>query len=98
MCSVTCIQVRAGCHARRSIDLRRIETGYAIVTSSAPAALRRERLGDTGLRTTYGVTIAAFKHGGDPWRNADADTELNEGDTILLVGPTPSAEGFAQLR
>ena len=63
-----------------------------------PAALRRERLGDTGLRTTYGVTIAAFKHGGDPWRNADADTVLNEGDTILLVGPTPSAEGFAQLR
>ena len=81
-----------------ALDYIEIEKGYAIVKSSVPARIRGKRLGDSGLRTAYDVTIAAYKHDGEPWRNADADTILEEGDTILLVGPTSSAEKFAQLR
>ena len=44
-------------------------------------------LGETGLRKTHGVTIAAFHHDG-AWNNADNTTVLHPDDTILVVGPT----------
>ncbi len=50
------------------------------------------------MRTTHGVTIAAYQHGDDDWRNADNTTVLQDGDTILVAGPTATAEAFAQLR
>ena len=79
-------------------DYIEIEPGYAIVKSAPPARLHGTPLGKTGLRKEFGVTIAAFKKPGGEWHNADADTVLTEGDTILIVGPTRKAEGFAQLR
>lgn len=81
-----------------ALDYIEIEPGYAIVKAGVPSVLIGKRLGDTGLRAAYGVTIAAFKHDGEPWRNADAETSLTEGDTVLIVGPTSNAENFAQLR
>lgn len=81
-----------------ALDYIEIEPGYAIVKAGVPAVLLGKRLGDTGLRAAYGVTIAAFKHDGAAWKNADADTVLHEDDTILLVGPTSATENFAQLR
>ncbi|GGI45251.1 trk system potassium uptake protein TrkA [Agromyces flavus] len=79
-------------------DYIEIDRGYAIVKSAPPARLHGIPLGQTGLRKEFGVTVAAFKKPGGEWHNADADTVLSEGDTILIVGPTRKAEGFAQLR
>jgi Trk K+ transport system NAD-binding subunit len=81
-----------------ALDYIEVDKGYALVKASAPGVLLGKRLGDTGLRSAYGVTVAAFKKPQGEWKNADQDTVLNEGDTILVVGPTSSAEGFAQLR
>lgn len=81
-----------------ALDYIEVDSGYALVKASAPTELLGKRLGDTGLRAAYGVTIAAFKRSTEQWRNADADTMLQAGDTILVVGPTASAESFAQLR
>ena len=79
-------------------DYIEIERGYAVVKSSPPSRLHGIPLGRTGLRKEFGVTIAAFKKPGAEWTNADADTVLQGEDTILIVGPTRKAEGFAQLR
>jgi trk system potassium uptake protein TrkA len=81
-----------------ALDYIEIERGYAIVKSSPPAHLHGRPLGQTGLRKEFGVTVAAYKKPGEEWHNADAATVLSEGDTILIVGPTRKAEGFAQLR
>lgn len=81
-----------------ALDYIEVDRGYALVKASAPSVLLGKRLGDTGLRHSYGVTIAAFKRDSELWKNADADTILEAGDTILVVGPTSSAENFAQLR
>ncbi|GAA1516616.1 trk system potassium uptake protein TrkA [Agromyces terreus] len=81
-----------------ALDYIEVDPGYALVKTAAPRVLLGKRLGDTGLRGAYGVTVAAFKRDDDEWSNADADTVLAEGDTILVVGPTSAAEGFAQLR
>jgi trk system potassium uptake protein TrkA len=81
-----------------ALDYLEIEPGYAIVKSAPPVRLHGVPLGQSGLRKDFGVTIAAFKEPVGEWHNADADTVLAEGDTILIVGPTRKAEGFAQLR
>ena len=81
-----------------ALDYIEIERGYAIVKSSPPARLCGTPLGKTGLRKEFGVTVAAYKKPGAAWTNADADTVLGPDDTILIVGPTRKAEGFAQLR
>ncbi|MFC5789950.1 potassium channel family protein [Agromyces tardus] len=81
-----------------ALDYIEIEKGYAIVKSAPPERLFGTPLGKTGLRKEFGVTIAAYKKPGAEWHNADADTVLEQGDMILIVGPTRKAEGFAQLR
>ena len=81
-----------------ALDYIEIEKGYAIVKSSPPARICGMPLGKSGLRKEFGVTIAAYKKPGIDWTNADADTVLGAEDTILIVGPTRKAEGFAQLR
>ncbi|HET8779223.1 MAG TPA: TrkA family potassium uptake protein [Agromyces sp.] len=79
-------------------DYIEIERGYAVVKSTPPSRLFGIPLGKTGLRKEFGVTVAAYKKPGAEWTNADADTVLGPEDTILIVGPTRKAEGFAQLR
>ena len=81
-----------------ALDYVEIEKGYAIVKSAPPSRICGMRLGESGLRKEFGVTIAAYKKPDAEWRNADADTVLGPDDTILIVGPTRKAEGFAQLR
>jgi trk system potassium uptake protein TrkA len=80
-----------------ALDFIEIAPGYAMVKAPAPSSIQGKPLGATGLRRSHGVTIAAFQHGEDPWDNADNQTVLEAGDTILVVGKTRDAEAFAQL-
>ena len=80
-------------------DYLEIDRGYAIVKTVAPQHLHGITLTEGQVRGTHGVTIAAYRsstHG--EWRNAQADTILRDGDTVLVVGPTIDVERFAQLR
>lgn len=81
-----------------ALDFIEVAPGYALVKAPVPSTIQGVALGETGLRKKYGVTIAAYHHEGGSWTNADNTTVLQSGDTILVVGPTKSAEGFAQLR
>jgi trk system potassium uptake protein TrkA len=80
-----------------ALDFIEIAPGYAMVKAPAPSSILDKPLGETGLRRSHGVTIAAFQHGESPWDNADNRTILRSGDTILVVGKTRDAEAFAQL-
>ena len=80
-----------------ALDFIEIAPGYAMVKAPAPSSIQDAPLGETGLRRSHGVTVAAFQHAGDPWDNADNRTVLHAGDTILVVGKTRDAEAFAQL-
>lgn len=81
-----------------ALDYIEVAPGYALVKTAAPSVLHGKRLGETGIRASHGITIAAYQHGDEAWRNADNATVLHAGDTILVVGPTANAESFAQLR
>ena len=80
-----------------ALDFIEIAPGYAMVKAPAPSSIQDRPLGETGLRRSHGVTIAAFQHDQAPWDNADTNTVLRAGDTILVVGKTRDAEAFAQL-
>jgi len=80
-----------------ALDYIEVDDDFAIVKTSPARAILGTRLGDTQLRARFGVTVAAYKRAGSPWRNADADTILEPDDTILVAGPTDKAEEFGQL-
>ena len=79
-------------------DYLEIDRGYAVVKTVAPAHLQGITLTDGAVRSTYGVTIAAYRTTHGEWRNAEATTVLGDGDIVLVVGPTREVERFAQLR
>lgn len=81
-----------------AMDYLEIDKGYAIAKIAPPELIRGTPLGQTTIRKTYGITVTAFKTLQEQWRNADNQTVVNEGDTILIVGPTKQVEAFAQLR
>ncbi|GAA1693804.1 TrkA family potassium uptake protein [Microcella alkalica] len=81
-----------------ALDYIEVDSEYAIVKMQPNSVLLGRRLGDTNLRQAHGVTVMAVQRGGQSWCNADADTVVEEGDTVLVAGPTRKAEGFGQLR
>jgi trk system potassium uptake protein TrkA len=56
-----------------------------------------KKLSETNVKADHGVTVLAFRRGTGPWHNAEANSVVSEGDTILVGGATKNAEGFGQL-
>jgi len=79
-------------------DYLEIDKGYAIVKTVAPRDMSGITLAEGAVRSSHGVTIAAYRSVGGQWQNAQADTVLHSGDAVLVVGPTSKVEKFAQLR
>lgn len=81
-----------------ALDYIEVDDDYAIVKMGPNRIVEGKRLGDTNLRQEYGVTVMAVRREGTTWCNADADTVIAAGDTILIAGPIKKAEAFGQLR
>ncbi len=81
-----------------ALDYIEVDDDYAIVKMGPNKVVEGKRLGDTDLRKQHGVTVMAVQRGDAEWCNADADTVIETGDTILIAGPITKAEAFGQLR
>lgn len=81
-----------------AIDYFEIEPGYSLAKIAPPAEILEIPLGRTTIRQKHGITVTAFRTAEGEWQNADNDTVLREGSTVLVVGPTDRVEAFAQLR
>lgn len=77
-------------------DFIEIDTDFAMVKTALSPELAGTRLGDSGIRRRYGVTVTSVKPAGGTWQPATQDTVLQEGDTILVTGPTKQAERFSR--
>jgi len=77
------------------IDFIEFEDNFAIVKTAAPAEAVGRTLGESGLRSKYGVTIVGVKRRGEPFTYATADTMVQEGDLLIVAGRTGACEGFA---
>lgn len=79
-------------------DFIQVGDDFAMVKTAPPSFIVGVPLGETNIRTKYGVTISAVKPSGKGWTYTTAETVVGENDTILVAGPTRKAETFSQLR
>lgn len=81
----------------RMLDYIEIDPGFAIVKTLAPRRLHDVRLGDSAIRSAYGVTVVGIKRGNDAFTYATAETVVAPGDIVIVSGPRESVERFSQL-
>ncbi len=81
-----------------ALDYIEVDPDYVIVKMSPNSHLAGRPLGETHLKSKFGVTVMAYRNGTDGWISADASTVLSLDDTILVAGSARKAEEFGQLR
>jgi trk system potassium uptake protein TrkA len=81
----------------RMLDYIEFDDGYAIVKTRPPRSIHGIRLGDTHIRSRYGVTIVGAKRYGQDFTHATAETVVQDGDLIIVSGPQHRVEKFSEL-
>jgi trk system potassium uptake protein len=81
----------------KMIDFIEFDDGFAIAKTRAPREAAGKTLSESALRTRYGITIVGLKRGRDDFAYARADTLVEDGDVLIVSGPTPLVEKFAAI-
>lgn len=79
----------------RLIDYIEFDDGFAIVKLKAPRESFDRTLGESALRSKYGVTIVGVKRGGEDFQHAVPDSVVREGDLLIVSGASHLIEKFA---
>ncbi|TDC66881.1 TrkA family potassium uptake protein [Actinomadura sp. GC306] len=79
----------------RMLDYIEVDEDFALVKTRPPREIVGIPLGETRLRTKYGVTVVSVKSVDEPFTYATADTVLQYGDVILIAGPIAKVERLA---
>ena len=79
----------------RLMDYIEFDDGFAMVKMRAPRAIYGRSLSDAALRSKYGVTVVGVKRPGQDFTYAQAKTVLENGDLLIVSGPTAIVERFA---
>lgn len=81
----------------RMLDYIEFEDDYAMVKTRAPAMAVGYPLGDSKIRTKYGVTVVAVKRPNQGFAYATQDTVVERGDVLIASGLSRDVERFADL-
>lgn len=81
----------------RMLDYIEFDDGYALVKTVPPTSILGMPLGESRVRSKYGVTIVGIKRAGEGFTYATADTTVHEGDLIIVSGPEEGVEAFSEL-
>lgn len=81
----------------RMLDYIEFDDGYAIVKTRPPQSLYGVPLGESRPRTKYGITVVGVKRAGEDFTHATPDTDVQEGDLIIVSGPRTDVERFSEL-
>lgn len=79
----------------KMMDFIEFDDGFAIVKTCAPDEALGRTLGESALRSKYGVTIVGVKRPRTDFTYATPDTMVEEGDLLIVSGPTKLVEKFA---
>ncbi|MFD8386223.1 TrkA C-terminal domain-containing protein [Streptomyces sp. NPDC059679] len=88
---------RPGFPAHRAGTFIEFDNDYALVKTLAPGVVRGIPLGESRLRSRYGVTVVGIKPMGEDFTYATAETVVEKGDVIIVTGKTAAVEAFAEL-
>ncbi|MER7964745.1 potassium channel family protein [Streptomyces ardesiacus] len=81
----------------RMLDFIEFDDDYALVKTVAPQVATGVPLGQSQVRSKYGVTVVGIKRPGEDFTYATADTVVQTGDVIVVTGKTRAVETFANL-
>jgi trk/ktr system potassium uptake protein len=80
----------------RLLDYIEVDENFALVKTKPTKDIVGLPLGETRLRSRYGVTVVSVKTRGEPFTYATADTTLTNADTIIVAGKINDLERFAE--
>ena len=81
----------------RMLDYIEFDDGYAIVKTRPPRSILGFPLGESRVRSKYGVTIVGVKRLGQDFTHATPETVVEDGDLIIVSGPQTGVERFSEL-
>ena len=81
----------------RMLDFIEFDDDYALVKTVAPDIATGVPLGQSQVRTKYGVTVVGIKRPGEDFTYASAETVVQKGDVIVVTGKIHAVEAFAEL-
>lgn len=81
----------------RMLDYIELEDDYALAKTLTPAHTVGRSLGESQLRAKHGVTVVGIKRPGEPFTYATAETQVRDGDVLIVAGETSKVEAFADL-
>ena len=80
-----------------SLDYVHIDEDFVMVKAICPATFAGQSLAQLKIRGTYGVTVVAYSHAGEPYQPAFPETVLNDGDLLVVAGRKKPLDEFCQL-
>jgi trk system potassium uptake protein TrkA len=81
----------------RMLDFIEFDDDFALVKMYPPKPIRGIKLGESGVRSKYHVTVVGVKSPGKPFTYATADTIVSNHDLIIVAGTAADIERFATL-
>lgn len=81
----------------RMMDYIEFADAYAIAKTRAPRESWGRTLAASALRSRHGVTVVGVKRPRADFAHATPDTVVEEGDLLIVSGPTDQVERFAAL-
>ncbi|WP_431046057.1 potassium channel family protein [Streptomyces sp. P1-3] len=79
------------------LDFIEFDSDYALAKTIAPSVVRGIPLGESRIRSNYGVTVVGIKRMGEDFTHATAETVVEKGDVIIVTGRTAAVETFSAL-
>ena len=77
------------------LDFIEFEDGFAIVKMFPPKETQGFTLGESAVRSKYGVTVVGVKSPGEDFTYAQPDTRVGPRDTLIVSGHTDLIDRFA---
>jgi trk system potassium uptake protein TrkA len=81
----------------RMIDYIEFDDGYAIVKTQPPQSIYGIPLGETHIRSKFGVTIVGVKRAGEDFTHATSETVIHDGALIIVSGRRDKVKRFSEL-
>jgi trk system potassium uptake protein TrkA len=79
------------------IDYIEFDDGFSIARTKAPRESFDKTLGESALRTKYGVTVVGVKRPGEDFAYARPETRVHRRDQLIVSGATDLVERFCAL-
>lgn len=79
----------------KMLDYIEMEDGFAIVKMRPPRETHGFTVGESNIRTKYGLTVIGVKSPGQPFEYATEDTRIDSDDVIIVSGDSELLDRFA---